>query len=92
MCTFSCTILMCNFYLLFQPSPQVDLSRYTELVRAAELGAGNLDLLGPVYAPRGNIQVYSPYLDVSAFNPRYKNLHQNKTNNRYSNFLKCDFS
>ncbi|XP_075230474.1 uncharacterized protein LOC142329675 isoform X3 [Lycorma delicatula] len=68
-----------------EPSPQVDLSRYTELVRAAELGAGNLDLLGPVYAPRGNIQVYSPYLDVSAFNPRHKHLHSNKNNNRDTN-------
>lgn len=65
----------------FQPSPQVDLSRYTELVRNAELGAGCLDLLGPVYAPRGNIQVHSPYLDVSAFNPRYKIHHSGK--NRY---------
>lgn len=61
-----------------EPSPQVDLSRYTELVRNAELGAGCLDLLGPVYAPRGNIQVHSPYLDVSAFNPRYKMHHSGK--------------
>lgn len=28
------------------------------------------DLLGNVYTPRGNIQVQSPYLEVSAFNPR----------------------
>ncbi|XP_046394390.1 uncharacterized protein LOC124162073 isoform X1 [Ischnura elegans] len=48
---------------------QVDLSRYTELVREAELD-GAPDLLGPVYAPRGNIQVHSPYLEVAAFNPR----------------------
>ncbi|RZF45449.1 hypothetical protein LSTR_LSTR009320 [Laodelphax striatellus] len=62
-----------------EPSPQVDLSRYTDLVRGAELGAGCLDLLGPVYAPRGNIQVYSPYLDVSAFSPRHKHLSPNKS-------------
>ncbi|KAG8229642.1 hypothetical protein J437_LFUL015593 [Ladona fulva] len=48
---------------------QVDLSRYTELVREAEL-EGAPDLLGHVYAPRGNIQVHSPYLEVAAFNPR----------------------
>ncbi|XP_054282157.1 uncharacterized protein LOC128999597 isoform X1 [Macrosteles quadrilineatus] len=55
-----------------EPASHIDLSRYSELVRSAELGAGCLDLLGPVYAPRGNIQVHSPYLDVAAFNPRYK--------------------
>lgn len=53
-----------------QPHQQVDLTRYTEMVNGAELGAGGPDLLGPVYAPRGNIQVHSPYLEVSAFNPR----------------------
>ncbi|KDR19062.1 hypothetical protein L798_06418, partial [Zootermopsis nevadensis] len=53
-----------------EPHQQVDLSRYTEMVNGAELGAGGPDLLGPVYAPRGNIQVHSPYLEVSAFNPR----------------------
>jgi hypothetical protein len=40
------------------------------MVNGAELGTGGPDLLGPVYAPRGNIQVHSPYLEVSAFNPR----------------------
>lgn len=40
-----------------------------DLVSGAELGSGP-DLLGPVHAPRGNIQIHSPYLDVSAFNPR----------------------
>lgn len=35
-------------------------------------GAGGPDLLGNVYTPRGNIQVHSPYLEVSAFNPRTK--------------------
>ncbi|EEB13018.1 conserved hypothetical protein [Pediculus humanus corporis] len=52
-----------------EPHPQVDLSRFIELVSGAELGSGP-DLLGPVHAPRGNIQIHSPYLDVSAFNPR----------------------
>jgi hypothetical protein len=56
--------------LLQQPHQQVDLTRYTEMVHGAELGAGGPDLLGPVYAPRGNIRVHSPYLEVSAFNPR----------------------
>lgn len=48
----------------------VDLSRYTDMIRSVELGTAAPDLLGPVYAPRGNIQVHSPYLEVSAFNPR----------------------
>ncbi|XP_049817861.1 uncharacterized protein LOC109609412 isoform X1 [Aethina tumida] len=52
--------------------PQADLSRYTEMVQCAQLGAGGPDLLGNVYTPRGNIQVHSPYLEVSAFNPRSK--------------------
>ncbi|KAL1494204.1 hypothetical protein ABEB36_009836 [Hypothenemus hampei] len=52
--------------------PQADLSRYTEMVQCAQLGAGGPDLLGNVYTPRGNIQVHSPYLEVSAFNPRAK--------------------
>ncbi|XP_014217676.1 uncharacterized protein LOC106646149 isoform X2 [Copidosoma floridanum] len=57
-----------------EPHPSVDLSRYTELVHNTELGGGvnGPDLLGAVYAPRGNIQVHSPYLAVSAFNPRSK--------------------
>uniref|UniRef100_T1H7N8 Uncharacterized protein n=1 Tax=Rhodnius prolixus TaxID=13249 RepID=T1H7N8_RHOPR len=54
-----------------EASPQVDLGRYSELVR----GAAGLDLLGPVYAPRANIQVHSPFLDVSSFNPRYRPPH-----------------
>ncbi|XP_046659884.1 uncharacterized protein LOC124353884 isoform X2 [Homalodisca vitripennis] len=61
-----------------EPASHVDLSRYTELVRSAELGPGCLDLLGPVYAPRGNIQVHSPYLDVAAFNPRQKQTNSSK--------------
>jgi hypothetical protein len=40
------------------------------MVNGAELGTGGPDLLGPVYAPRGNVHVHSPYLEVSAFNPR----------------------
>ncbi|XP_022916271.2 uncharacterized protein [Onthophagus taurus] len=54
------------------PHPQIDLSRYTEMVHSAQLGVGGPDLLGNVYTPRGNIQVQSPYLEVSAFNPRAK--------------------
>ncbi|XP_043281762.1 uncharacterized protein [Venturia canescens] len=56
-----------------EPHPGVDLSRYSEMVHSTELGGINgPDLLGAIYAPRGNIQVHSPYLEVSAFNPRAK--------------------
>lgn len=57
-----------------EPHGQLDLSRYTEMVQNASdtMGVNGPDLLGNVYAPRGNIQVNSPYLDVSAFNPRSK--------------------
>lgn len=54
------------------PHPNADISRYTEMVHSAQLGAAGPDLLGNVYMPRGNIQVHSPYLEVSAFNPRSK--------------------
>lgn len=47
----------------------MDLSRFSAMVAGAELG-NSPDLLSPVHAPRGNIQVQSPFLDVSAFNPR----------------------
>ncbi|XP_031630884.1 uncharacterized protein LOC116345581 [Contarinia nasturtii] len=42
------------------------------MVRGASdtIGLNGPDLLGNVYAPRGNIHVHSPYLEVSAFNPR----------------------
>ncbi|KAF5280931.1 hypothetical protein FQA39_LY17937 [Lamprigera yunnana] len=53
-----------------EPDPHADLMRYTEMVHSAQLGVGGPDLLGNVYTPRGNIQVHSPYLEVSAFNPR----------------------
>ncbi|XP_026470656.1 uncharacterized protein LOC113374909, partial [Ctenocephalides felis] len=49
---------------------QVDLHRYSEMVNSTELGFGGPDLLGAVYSPRGNIQIHSPYLEISAFNPR----------------------
>ena len=57
-----------------EPHPAADLTRYTDMVHNTELGGGvnGPDLLGAVYAPRGNIQVHSPYLAVSAFNPRAK--------------------
>lgn len=53
-----------------EPHSQVDLSRYTEMLQSTELLTSRPDLLGPVYSPRANIQVQSPFLDVSVFNPR----------------------
>jgi len=46
--------------------------RYTEMVKNANdvIGSKGLDLLGNVYAPRGNVQVHLPFLEVTAFNPR----------------------
>lgn len=57
-----------------EPHQQLDLSRYTAMVQAASdlMGVNGPDLLGNVYAPRGNIQVHSPYLEIAAFNPRSK--------------------
>ncbi|XP_017770930.1 PREDICTED: uncharacterized protein LOC108558515 isoform X2 [Nicrophorus vespilloides] len=54
------------------PHPGADIGRYSEMVQRAQMGSGGPDLLGNVYTPRGNIQVHSPYLEVSAFNPRSK--------------------
>ncbi|XP_060827871.1 uncharacterized protein LOC132913490 isoform X1 [Bombus pascuorum] len=69
-----------------EPHPGVDLSRYTDMVHSTEIGGTNgPDLLGAVYAPRGNIQVYSPYLEVSAFNPRAK-----QTSNSRKSDKRCD--
>ncbi|XP_055603337.1 uncharacterized protein LOC129751698 isoform X2 [Uranotaenia lowii] len=55
-----------------EPHAQLDMFRYTEMVQNTSdiMGINGPDLLGNVYAPRGNIQVHSPYLEVSAFNPR----------------------
>jgi hypothetical protein len=55
-----------------EPHNNLDLSRYIELVQNTNdvMGSNAPDLLGNVYTPRGNIQVHSPYLEVSAFNPR----------------------
>ncbi|KAK3915173.1 Glycerol-3-phosphate acyltransferase 1, mitochondrial [Frankliniella fusca] len=53
-----------------EPHPQVDLSRYTEMLQSTELLTSRPDLLGPVYSPRANLQIQSPFLDVSVFNPR----------------------
>lgn len=55
-----------------EPHTQLDLLRYNEMVQNATdiMGEKGPDLLGNVYAPRGNIQVNSPYLEISAFNPR----------------------
>ncbi|KAM7363338.1 uncharacterized protein ACRADG_000286 isoform 1-T1 [Cochliomyia hominivorax] len=55
-----------------EPHPTLDLTRYTEMVQNATdvIGSKGLDLLGNVYAPRGNVQVHLPFLEVTAFNPR----------------------
>lgn len=55
-----------------EPHAQLDLQRYIEMVQNASdiMGVNGPDLLGNVYAPRGNIQVNVPYLEISAFNPR----------------------
>lgn len=53
-----------------EPHQQMDLSRYTDMVQSVSDIINGPDLLGNVYTPRGNIQVHSPYLEVSAFNPR----------------------
>ncbi|XP_066597146.1 uncharacterized protein [Prorops nasuta] len=65
------------------PHPSVDLSRYTDMVHSTELGGLNgPDLLGAVYTPRGNIQIHSPYLEVSAFNPRAKQVTNSKKSDK----------
>ncbi|XP_014234034.1 uncharacterized protein LOC106657177 isoform X1 [Trichogramma pretiosum] len=55
-----------------EPHPAVDLQRYTDMVQNTELGGGvnGPDLLGAIYAPRGNIQVHSPHLSITTFHPR----------------------
>ncbi|XP_001359353.2 uncharacterized protein [Drosophila pseudoobscura] len=55
-----------------EPHASLDLMRYTEMVKNANdvIGSKGLDLLGNVYAPRGNVQVHLPFLEVTAFNPR----------------------
>ncbi|XP_055923588.1 uncharacterized protein LOC129954019 isoform X2 [Eupeodes corollae] len=61
-------------YFKLEPHSQLDLSRYTQMVQNATdvIGANGPDLLGNVYAPRGNVQVHLPFLEVTAFNPRSK--------------------
>lgn len=64
-----------QFKLEPQSHLQLSLSHYTEMVQYASdtMGFNGPDLLGHfLYAPRGNIHVNSPYLEVSAFNPRSK--------------------
>lgn len=63
-----------QFKLEPQSHLQLPLTHYTEMVQIASdtMGFNGPDLLGNVYAPRGNIHVNSPYLEVSAFNPRSK--------------------
>lgn len=54
--------------------------RYSEMVQSASEIINGPDLLGNVYTPRGNIQVHSPYLEVTAFNPRSRlAINTNKT-------------
>lgn len=66
-----------------EPHPGADLSRYSEMIHNTELGGINgPDLLGAVYAPRGNIQVHSPYLEVSAFNPRARQTSNSKKSDK----------
>lgn len=66
-----------------EPHPGVDLSRYTNMVHSTELGRVNgPEFLGAVYVPRGNIQVHSPYLEVSAFNPRAKQLNNSRKSDK----------
>ncbi|XP_008202982.1 uncharacterized protein LOC100123730 isoform X2 [Nasonia vitripennis] len=64
-----------------EPHPAVNLSRYTDMVHNTELGGGvnGPDLLGAVYAPRGNIQVHSPHLAVTTFHPRATFKNQNNS-------------
>lgn len=51
-----------------EPHGQLNLSRYTDMIQnATDLLP---DILGNLYAPRGNIQIKSPFLEISAFNPR----------------------
>lgn len=61
-----------------EPHPMVNLQHYSDMINNTDLGGLNgPDLLGAVYAPRGNIQIHSPYLAVTAFNPRSN--HSNTT-------------
>ncbi|XP_055375175.1 uncharacterized protein LOC129607934 isoform X2 [Condylostylus longicornis] len=59
-------------YFKLEPHQSLDLSKYVEMVQNATdvIGSNGPDLLGNVYAPRGNVQVKLPFLEVSAFNPR----------------------
>lgn len=51
--------------------PHLNLSRYSDMIQNATDLLPDI-LLGNLYAPRGNIQVKSPFLELSAFNPRSK--------------------
>ncbi|XP_050419885.1 uncharacterized protein LOC126832893 isoform X2 [Adelges cooleyi] len=53
----------------------VDLSRFSNAIRNTDIHDHNSDMLGPLYSTRGNIQIQSPYLEVTVFNPRSKLLH-----------------
>lgn len=72
-----------------EPHAQLDLGRYSEMVSNLTDIINGPDLLGNVYTPRGNIQVHSPYLEVSAFNPRSRQSN-NSSNSRKSENNKND--
>jgi hypothetical protein len=57
-----------------EANQQLDLNRFVDMVQNTTdimgINGNGPDLLGNVYAPRGNIRFQTPYLEVSAFNPR----------------------
>ncbi|XP_044008897.1 uncharacterized protein LOC122852871 isoform X2 [Aphidius gifuensis] len=72
-----------------EPHNAIDLKKYTDMLNNTELmtGINGPDLLGAIYTPRGNIQIHSPYLEISAFNPRFRSssYNNNYNNNSHSN-------
>lgn len=50
---------------------QVSLHRYTEMLRITE-ARDDLDVISTVHTPKSNVQLHSPYLDVTTFNPIWK--------------------
>uniref|UniRef100_T1J1W8 Uncharacterized protein n=1 Tax=Strigamia maritima TaxID=126957 RepID=T1J1W8_STRMM len=49
----------------------MNLFRYAEMLRTAEY-RDDLDVVSTVHTPKGNIQVHTPFLDISTFNPLSK--------------------
>lgn len=58
-----------------QTEHSVDLSRFSNAIQNIKIDGQGLEIFGPLYSSRGNIQIQSPYLEISAFNPRSKLLH-----------------